>query len=103
MIDLTADDAVYRASLEKFQQLTPYINSDHSALTWDQAVGLVGSERAAMTIMGTWAIGAFIQGSNWQPGEDFGAVTFPQEPERILLFHPDAYGVTVELLIRNHP
>lgn len=91
-----ANDPVYRAALEKFAQLIPYINTDHSALTWDQAVGLVGAEQAAMTLMGTWAIGAFIQGSNWEPGVDFGAVTFPQEPERILLFHPDTYGITVK-------
>jgi ABC-type glycerol-3-phosphate transport system substrate-binding protein len=56
----------------------------------------VGAEQAAMTLMGTWAIGAFTQGSNWEPGVDFGAVTFPQEPERILLFHPDTYGITVK-------
>jgi len=91
-----ASDPVYRAALEKFEQLTPYINADHAALTWDQAVGLVGSEQAAMTLMGTWAIGAFTKGSNWEPGVDFGAVTFPQEPERILLFHPDTYGITVK-------
>jgi glucose/mannose transport system substrate-binding protein len=91
-----ANDPIYRAALEKFQQLIPYINADHSALTWDQAVGLVGAEQAAMTLMGTWAIGAFTQGSNWEPGVDFGAVTFPQEPERILLFHPDTYGLTVK-------
>lgn len=48
-----------------------------------------------MTIMGTWAIGAFTKGSNWQPGVDFGAVNFPTIPERILLFHPDTYGCTV--------
>ena len=94
-IDVTTDP-VYRATLEKFEQLIPYINSDHSALTWDQAVGLVGSEQAAMTLMGTWAIGAFTKGSNWEPGVDFGAVTFPQQPERILLFHPDTYGITVK-------
>jgi glucose/mannose transport system substrate-binding protein len=91
-----ATDPVYRAALEKFQQLIPYINADHSALTWDQAVGLVGAEQAAMTLMGTWAIGAFTKGSNWEPGVDFGAVTFPQQPERILLFHPDTYGMTVK-------
>jgi glucose/mannose transport system substrate-binding protein len=91
-----ANDPVYRAALEKFQQLIPYINADHSALTWDQAVGLVGAEQAAMTLMGTWAIGAFTKGSNWEPGVDFGAVTFPQKPERILLFHPDTYGMTVK-------
>lgn len=91
-----ANDPIYRAALEKLQQLIPYINADHSALTWDQAVGLVGSGQAAMTLMGTWAIGAFTKGSNWEPGVDFGAVTFPQQPERVLLFHPDTYGVTVK-------
>lgn len=91
-----ANDAVYRAALEKFEQLAPYFNADHSGLTWDQAVGLVGSEQAAMTLMGTWAIGAFTKGSNWEPGVDFGAITFPQVPERVLLFHPDTYGVTVK-------
>lgn len=90
-----ANDQVFRSALEKYEALIPFMNTDHSSLTWDQAVGMVGSEQAAMTIMGTWAIGAFIQGSNWQPGVDFGAVTFPQVPERILLFHPDAYGMTV--------
>jgi hypothetical protein len=45
--------------------------------------------------MGTWAIGAFVKGSNWQPGVDFGAVNYPTKPERILLFHPDTYGCTV--------
>jgi glucose/mannose transport system substrate-binding protein len=90
-----ANDAAYRRALEKFAQLKPHINADHSSLTWDQAVGLVGSDQAAMTLMGTWAIGAFTKGSGWEPGVDFGAVTFPQVPERILLFHPDAYGITV--------
>jgi glucose/mannose transport system substrate-binding protein len=90
-----ATDPAYRSALEKFALLAPHINTDHSSLTWDQAVGLVGSEQAAMTLMGTWAIGAFTKGSGWEPGVDFGAVTFPQVPERILLFHPDAYGLTV--------
>ncbi len=88
-----ANDPVFRRSLEKFQQLIPFINSDHAGLTWDQSVALVGSGKAAMVIMGTWAIGAFVKGSNWQPGVDFGAVTFPQVPDRILLFHPDCYGL----------
>ena len=91
-----ANDPIFRESLEKFAALQPYINmSDHSSLTWDQAVSAVGSEQAAMTIMGTWAIGAFIKGSNWQPDVDFGAVNYPTKPERILLFHPDTYGCTV--------
>jgi glucose/mannose transport system substrate-binding protein len=90
-----ANDPIFRESLEKFAALQPYINTDHSSLTWDQAVGVVGAEQAAMTIMGTWAIGAFTKGSNWEPGVDFGAVNYPTIPERILLFHPDTYGCTV--------
>jgi glucose/mannose transport system substrate-binding protein len=89
-------DPIFKESLEKFAALQQYSNmSDHSSLTWDQAVSAVGSGQAAMTIMGTWAIGAFIKGSNWQPGVDFGAVNYPTKPERILLFHPDTYGCTV--------
>jgi len=90
-----ANDPIYKDSLEKFAALQPYTNADHSSLTWDQAVGVVGAGQAAMTIMGTWAIGAFTKGSNWQPGVDFGAVNYPTKPERILLFHPDTYGCTV--------
>jgi glucose/mannose transport system substrate-binding protein len=94
-IDPTTDD-IFKQSLEKFAALQKYSNmKDHSSLTWDQAVSAVGSGQAAMTIMGTWAIGAFIKGSNWQPGVDFGAVNYPTKPERILLFHPDTYGCTV--------
>jgi glucose/mannose transport system substrate-binding protein len=90
-----ANDPIFKESLEKFAELMAYTNADHSSLTWDQAVGVVGAEQAAMTIMGTWAIGAFTKGSNWEPGVDFGAVNYPTIPERILLFHPDTYGCTV--------
>ena len=93
-VDVASDD-IYPKALESFAKLVPYINADHAGLTWDQSVGLVGSNQAAMVIMGTWAIGAFVKGSKWQPGVDFGAITFPQKPERILLFHPDTYGMTV--------
>ncbi len=88
-------DPIFKKALEKFAALQPYINKDHSSLTWDQAVSAVGSGQAAMTIMGTWAIGSFIKGSKWQPGVDFGAVNYPTKPDRILLFHPDTYGCTV--------
>jgi glucose/mannose transport system substrate-binding protein len=91
-----ANDPIFKGALEKFAALQKYSNmTDHSTLTWDQAVSAVGSGQAAMTIMGTWAIGAFTKGSNWQPGVDFGAVNYPTKPERILLFHPDTYGCTV--------
>ncbi|MBN1428999.1 MAG: carbohydrate ABC transporter substrate-binding protein [Anaerolineae bacterium] len=91
-IDVERDEN-FKTSLERLESLLPYINEDHMDLTWDQSVSMVGSEKAAMVIMGTWAIGALEKGSGWTAGKDFGAVTFPQEPERILLFHPDTYGL----------
>jgi glucose/mannose transport system substrate-binding protein len=88
-----ATDANFKTALENFQRLIPYINEDHADLTWEQAVGLVGSGKSAMTIMGTWASDVFINNFNWQPGVDFGAISFPQKPERILLFHSDGFGM----------
>ncbi|MEX0766005.1 MAG: ABC transporter substrate-binding protein [bacterium] len=85
-------DATYKAALEKLRDLAPYIYQFHAGLTWDESVGLVVSGDSAMVIMGTWAIGYF-KSRNWTPGTDFGAVTFPQKPDRILLFHPDTYGI----------
>jgi glucose/mannose transport system substrate-binding protein len=91
-IDVTKDET-FRKALERLKELSECFNSDHPALTWDQSVSMVGAGDAAMVLMGTWAIGAFIKGSGWQPGKDFGAVTFPQEPVRILLGHTDSYGL----------
>jgi glucose/mannose transport system substrate-binding protein len=42
-------------ALDTFKKMLSYVNSDHSALTWDQANDLVISGEAAMTIMGDWA------------------------------------------------
>ncbi|NPA90076.1 MAG: carbohydrate ABC transporter substrate-binding protein [Chloroflexi bacterium] len=85
------NDPTYKKALEKLQALLPYVYPYHSNLTWDESCGLLVSGDSAMVIMGTWAIGYF-KSRGWTPGEDFGAVTFPQKPERILLFHPDTYG-----------
>ncbi|MGB9872810.1 MAG: ABC transporter substrate-binding protein [Anaerolineae bacterium] len=86
------NDPAYKEALQKLEALVPYIYSYHAGLTWDESCGLVVSGDAAMVLMGTWAIGYF-QSRGWTPGKEFSAVTFPQKPERILLFHPDTYGL----------
>jgi len=85
-------DPVFREALEKLKELIPYMYPYHASLTWDESCGLLVSGDSAMVIMGTWAIGYF-QTRGWNPGVEFGATTFPQVPERILLFHPDTYGL----------
>lgn len=87
-----ATDPTFKTALDKLNALRPYIYPFHAGLTWDDSCGLVVSGDSAMVIMGTWAIGYF-KSREWNPGADFGAVTFPQKPERILLFHPDTYGL----------
>lgn len=87
-----SSDATFKTALERLSTLRPYIYAGHPGLTWDASCGLVVSHDSAMVIMGTWAIGYF-KSRGWVPGTDFGAVTFPQQPERILLFHPDTFGL----------
>ncbi|MDW8186288.1 MAG: ABC transporter substrate-binding protein [Anaerolineae bacterium] len=91
-VDIT-NDPTFRTALERLQTLIPYIYPNHAGLTWDESCGLLVSGDSAMVLMGTWAIGYF-KSRGWTPGTDFGAVTFPQKPDRILLFHPDTYGLT---------
>jgi len=86
------NDPTFRKALERLKELVPYIYPYHATLTWDESCGLLVSGEAAMVIMGTWAIGYF-KSRGWEPGREFSAVTFPQKPERILLFHPDTYGL----------
>jgi glucose/mannose transport system substrate-binding protein len=88
-------DGVYRQALQNFAALRPFIHPEHGSYTWDQSVGLVGTRQSVMVIMGTWAIGAFTKGSNWQPGIHFGAVIFPGRSDAAILFHPDSFGMTV--------
>jgi glucose/mannose transport system substrate-binding protein len=87
-----ASDPTFKTALERLNALRPYIYAGHAGLTWDESCGLVYSGDSGMVIMGTWAIGYF-KSRGWTPGSDFGAVTFPQKPDRILLFHPDTYGL----------
>jgi glucose/mannose transport system substrate-binding protein len=46
-------------ALEDFKMMLQYVNSDHSALTWDQANQLVIDGKAAFTIMGDWVDGDY--------------------------------------------
>ena len=85
-------DPTFRTALERLKALSPFIYPYNAGLTWDESAGLVVSGDSAMVSMGTWAIGYF-KSRGWTPGVEFGAVTFPQKPERYLLFHADAYGL----------
>jgi glucose/mannose transport system substrate-binding protein len=58
-------------ALENFKMMLGYVNSDHAALSWDQANQLVIDGKAAMTIMGDWVDGDYVAkkftGYGWAP------------------------------------
>jgi glucose/mannose transport system substrate-binding protein len=49
-----------QAALDNFKMMLSYVNTDHAALSWDQANQLVIDGKAAMTIMGDWVDGDYV-------------------------------------------
>ena len=70
----SATDTKLLDALTKFSKYLGYVNTDHAALTWDQATAKVISGEAAFNIMGDWANGEFYV-ANKVYGTDYG--TFP--------------------------
>jgi glucose/mannose transport system substrate-binding protein len=52
-------DSKVTDALETFKKMLTYVNPDHSARTWDEACALIVEGKAAMNIMGDWAVGYF--------------------------------------------
>lgn len=63
-------------ALTNFTRMLDYVNSDHAALTWDQAAQLVADGDAAMTIMGDWTEGYYIS-KGLTPDVEFGWAPSP--------------------------
>jgi glucose/mannose transport system substrate-binding protein len=65
-----------RRALSRFATLLGYANTDHAALSWDNAVQYVIDGKCAMTIMGDWAEGYF-KAKGLTPNREFGWVPSP--------------------------
>ncbi len=65
-------------ALETLKAIIPYINTDHSALTWDEAGQYLLKGKGAMMIMGDWTNGWFMsvgfKDYGWAPTPDTGGV-----------------------------
>jgi len=70
----SATDSKLLDALTKFSKYLSYVNTDHAALTWDQATARVIKGEAAFNVMGDWANGEFFV-ANKVYGTDYG--TFP--------------------------
>jgi glucose/mannose transport system substrate-binding protein len=70
------DDPQVKAAMETYLQMLEYINADHSALSWDQAVKKVIEGKCAFTIMGDWSYGEFAN-AGLTDNVEFGWVSVP--------------------------
>jgi glucose/mannose transport system substrate-binding protein len=70
------DDPKVKEAIKLFGKMQDYINPDHSALTWDQAIKALIEGKVAFSSMGDWADGEFLK-ANLKEKEDFGWVSHP--------------------------
>jgi glucose/mannose transport system substrate-binding protein len=70
------DDPKVKQAMTYFAKMQDYVNPDHSALSWDQAIGALMEGKVAFSSMGDWAVGEFIK-ANKKENVDFGWVSHP--------------------------
>jgi glucose/mannose transport system substrate-binding protein len=70
------DDPKVKEAMKLFAKMQDYVNPDHSALSWDQAIKALIEGKVAFSSMGDWADGEFLK-ANMKEKEDFGWVSHP--------------------------
>jgi glucose/mannose transport system substrate-binding protein len=70
------DDPQVKKAMDYFAKMQDYLNPDHSALSWDQAIGALMEGKVAFNSMGDWAEGEFVK-ANKKANEDYGWVSHP--------------------------
>ncbi len=73
---ISFEDADVIKAMEVYAKMLDYQNSDHSALSWDQAVKKVIEGTCAFNSMGDWAYGEFAN-AGLKDNVDFGWVSHP--------------------------
>ncbi|MDP8257710.1 MAG: ABC transporter substrate-binding protein [Candidatus Alcyoniella australis] len=84
-------DERVKGALQALSKMVGFANSDHAALTWDQASGKLVAGQAAFNVMGDWAKGYFMT-NQWQPGQDFGAIPSPGTDGMFIVI-TDTFGI----------
>jgi len=79
------------AVLRQFKDVFHYVNSDHAALTWDEAVQYMIDGKCAMTVMGDFAEG-YLKTKGLRPNEEFGWVPFPGSEDKFVM-NSDTFAI----------
>jgi len=78
--DYSFDAPEVQQALADYKTLLGLANSDHSALTWDEAAKNVGAGKCGVTLMGDWAYGELVN-AGYEPKTDFAWSAFPGETD----------------------
>ncbi len=70
------DDPKVKEAIKLFAKMLDYVNPDHAALSWDQAIKALTEGKVAFSSMGDWADGEFVA-AHLKEKEDFGWVNHP--------------------------
>jgi glucose/mannose transport system substrate-binding protein len=70
------DDPKVKEAIKIFAKMQDYVNPDHAALSWDQAIKKLTEGKVAFSSMGDWADGEFLK-ANLKENQDFGWVNHP--------------------------
>jgi len=70
------DDPKVKEAIKLFGKMQDYVNADHAALSWDQAIKALIEGKVAFSSMGDWADGEFLK-ANLKEKVDFGWICHP--------------------------
>lgn len=70
------DDPKVKEAIKLFGKMQDYVNPDHAALSWDQAIEALIQGKVAFSSMGDWAEGEFLK-ANLKENVDYGWVSHP--------------------------
>jgi glucose/mannose transport system substrate-binding protein len=87
------DDPRVLATLRVALDLLLYVNADHGDLTWLEALDMLISGRAAMTVMGDWAA-VSLRARDPNESEGYGEVAFPGS-EGTMVYTSDTFPLPV--------
>ncbi len=78
------EDADVKQAMTTYGRLLDYLNNDHAALSWDQAVDKLIEGDCAFYSMGDWVYGELMQ-ANLEDNVDFGWVAHPGSDDAFLM------------------
>jgi glucose/mannose transport system substrate-binding protein len=90
--DFSFDSPEARQALADYSTFLSMANSDHSALTWDEAAKNLAAGKCGVSLMGDWAYGEMVN-AGFEPDKDFGWVTLPSDSGDIFDYVGDGFSI----------